>query len=151
VWRERYGLINEFERNLTRNGIAVLEFFLHISKDKRKRRLESRLADPDKRWRFFKNDFKERAVWDDYQAAFEDAVNECSTSYRPLVRRARQQAVVPRPKTSPAPSPTPSKPWTRGLPGPTGFGERHDTGLAPGFLVRMAAAASGLGYDVPGP
>ena len=49
VWRERYGLINEFERNLTRNGIMVLKFFLHISKDEQKRRLESRLADPDKR------------------------------------------------------------------------------------------------------
>ena len=83
VWRERYGLINEFERNLTRSGITVLKFFLHISKDEQKRRLESRLADPDKRWKFSKNDIKERAFWDDYQAAFEDAINECSTSYAP--------------------------------------------------------------------
>jgi PPK2 family polyphosphate:nucleotide phosphotransferase len=83
VWRERYGLINEFERNLTRNGITVLKFFLHISKDEQKRRLESRLADPDKRWKFSKNDIKERAFWDDYQAAFEDAINECSTSHAP--------------------------------------------------------------------
>jgi polyphosphate kinase 2 (PPK2 family) len=83
VWRERYGLINEFERNLTRNGIAVLKFFLHISKDEQKRRLESRLADPDKCWKFSKNDIKERAFWDDYQAAFEDAINECSTSHAP--------------------------------------------------------------------
>ena len=83
VWRERYGLINEFERNLTRNGITVLKFFLHISRDEQKRRLESRLADPDKRWKFSKNDIKERAFWDDYQAAFEDAINECSTAYAP--------------------------------------------------------------------
>ena len=83
VWRERYGLINEFERNLTRSGITVLKFFLHISKDEQKRRLESRLADPDKRWKFSKNDIKERAFWDDYQAAFEDAIDECSTSYAP--------------------------------------------------------------------
>ena len=83
VWRERYGLINEFERNLTRNGIAVLKFFLHISRDEQKRRLESRLADPDKRWKFSKNDIKERAFWDDYQAAFEDAINECSTAHAP--------------------------------------------------------------------
>ena len=83
VWRERYGLINEFERNLTRSGITVLKFFLHISKDEQKRRLESRLADPDKRWKFSKNDIKERAFWDDDQAAFEDAINECSTSYAP--------------------------------------------------------------------
>ena len=83
VWRERYGLINEFERNLTRNGIRVLKFFLHISKDEQKRRLEARLADPDKRWKFSKNDIKERAFWDDYQAAFEDAINECSTEHAP--------------------------------------------------------------------
>ncbi len=83
VWRERYGLINEFERNLSRSGITVLKFFLHISRDEQKRRLESRLADPDKRWKFSKNDIKERAFWDDYQAAFEDAINECSTGHAP--------------------------------------------------------------------
>jgi len=83
VWRERYALINAFERNLTRNGIAVLKFFLHISKDEQKRRLEARLANPDKRWKFSKNDIKERAFWDDYQAAFEDAINECSTEHAP--------------------------------------------------------------------
>ena len=83
VWRERYGLINAFERNLASNGITVLKFFLHISKDEQKRRLESRLADPDKRWKFSKNDIKERAFWDDYQAAFEDAINECSTDHAP--------------------------------------------------------------------
>jgi len=83
VWRERYALINEFERNLTRNGITVLKFFLHISKDEQKRRLEARLADPDKRWKFSKNDIKERAFWDDYQRAFEDAINACSTGHAP--------------------------------------------------------------------
>ena len=83
VWRERYALINEFERNLTRNGITVLKFFLHISKDEQKRRLEARLARPDKRWKFSKNDIKERAFWDDYQGAFEDAINACSTGHAP--------------------------------------------------------------------
>jgi PPK2 family polyphosphate:nucleotide phosphotransferase len=83
VWRERYALINDFERNLTHNGITVLKFFLHISKDEQKRRLEARLDDPDKRWKFSKNDIKERAFWDDYQHAFEDAINECSTEYAP--------------------------------------------------------------------
>ena len=81
VWRERYELINNFERGLTLNGITVLKFFLHISKDEQKRRLERRLADPDKRWKFSKNDLKERAFWDDYQEAFEDALNNCSTKY----------------------------------------------------------------------
>ena len=83
VWRERYGLINDFERGLARNGITVLKFYLHISRDEQKRRLEARLDDPDKRWKFSKNDIKERAFWDDYQAAFEDAINECSTGHAP--------------------------------------------------------------------
>jgi PPK2 family polyphosphate:nucleotide phosphotransferase len=83
VWRPRYEAINQFEYALTSDGVTVLKFFLHISKDEQKRRLESRLADPDKRWKFSSNDLKERAYWDDYRAAFEDAVNECSTSYAP--------------------------------------------------------------------
>lgn len=83
VWRERYGLINDFEENLTRNNISVIKFYLHISKDEQKRRLESRLADPDKRWKFSTNDIKERAFWDDYQEAFEDAINNTSTQHAP--------------------------------------------------------------------
>jgi PPK2 family polyphosphate:nucleotide phosphotransferase len=83
VWRPRYEAIKQFEYALTSDGVTVLKFFLHISRDEQKRRLESRLADPDKRWKFSSNDLKERAYWDDYQAAFEDAVNECSTSYAP--------------------------------------------------------------------
>jgi PPK2 family polyphosphate:nucleotide phosphotransferase len=83
VWRPRYDAINQFEYTLTTDGVTVLKFFLHISKDEQKRRLESRLQDPDKRWKFSSNDLKERAYWDNYQAAFEDAVNECSTPYAP--------------------------------------------------------------------
>jgi PPK2 family polyphosphate:nucleotide phosphotransferase len=83
VWRPRYEAINQFEYALTADGVTVLKFFLHISRDEQKRRLESRLQDPDKRWKFSSNDLKERAYWDDYQAAFEDAVNECSTAYAP--------------------------------------------------------------------
>ena len=83
VWRPRYEAINQFEYALTSDGVTVLKFFLHISKDEQKRRLESRLQDPDKRWKFSSNDLKERAWWDDYQAAFEDAVNHCSTDYAP--------------------------------------------------------------------
>lgn len=83
VWRERYGLINDFEENLVRNNISVIKFYLHISKDEQKRRLESRLADPDKRWKFSTNDIKERAFWEDYQDAFEDAINETSTEHAP--------------------------------------------------------------------
>lgn len=83
VWRSRYHLINEFEHMLTLNNIAVIKFFLHISKDEQKRRLESRLEDPDKHWKFSSNDLKERLFWDDYQAAFEDMINNCSTAHAP--------------------------------------------------------------------
>jgi PPK2 family polyphosphate:nucleotide phosphotransferase len=83
VWRKRYQLINEFEHMLTANNIVVIKFFLHISKDEQKRRLEDRLHDPDKRWKFSINDVKERARWDDYQLAFQDAINNCSTDYAP--------------------------------------------------------------------
>lgn len=83
VWRQRYALINEFEHMLTLSNITVLKFYLHISKDEQKRRLESRLADPNKHWKFSSNDLKERALWDSYMTAFEDAINNCSTEYAP--------------------------------------------------------------------
>nr|WP_290223626.1 polyphosphate kinase 2 family protein [Trichocoleus desertorum] len=83
VWRERYQLINEFEHMLALNHIMVLKFFLNISKDEQKQRLESRLAEPNKRWKFSVNDVKERLLWDDYQLAFQDALNSCSTEYAP--------------------------------------------------------------------
>ena len=83
ILRGRYGQINDFERNLSLDGITVLKFFLHISKDEQRRRLQSRLDNPDKRWKFSSADIKERAFWDDYQRAFEDALGKCSTSHAP--------------------------------------------------------------------
>ncbi len=83
VWRQRYHTINEFEQMLTLSNITVIKFFLHISKDEQKRRLESRLENPDKRWKFSSNDLKERRLWDDYQLAFEEALGNCSTEYAP--------------------------------------------------------------------
>ncbi len=83
VWRRRYRMINEFEHMLTLNGTTIVKFYLHISKDEQKRRLESRLEEPDKHWKFSSNDLKERALWDHYQAAFEDAINNCSTGHAP--------------------------------------------------------------------
>lgn len=83
VWRKRYHTINEFEQMLTLNNITVVKFFLHISKDEQKQRLESRLQDPDKLWKFSINDVNERKLWDDYQLAYEDAINNCSTAYAP--------------------------------------------------------------------
>jgi PPK2 family polyphosphate:nucleotide phosphotransferase len=83
VWRKRYHTINEFEQMLTFSNITVIKFFLHISKDEQKRRLESRLENPDKRWKFSSADIQERRLWDDYQVAFEEAISNCSTDYAP--------------------------------------------------------------------
>jgi PPK2 family polyphosphate:nucleotide phosphotransferase len=83
VWQARYEDINNFEQLLTRNGVTVLKFFLHISKQEQKERLQARLDKPDKNWKFNVGDLKERALWDDYQAAFEDAINKCSTAHAP--------------------------------------------------------------------
>lgn len=83
VWQHRYKMINEWEHTLTMNNTAIIKFFLYISKDEQKRRLESRLKDPNKHWKFSSNDIKERAFWDQYMLAFEDAINNCSTDYAP--------------------------------------------------------------------
>ncbi|MDP9378500.1 MAG: polyphosphate kinase 2 family protein [Actinomycetota bacterium] len=83
VWRPRYEIIRQFEEALEREGVTVLKFFLHISKDEQKRRLESRLAEPEKHWKFSSADLKERARWDAYQLAFEEAINETSTAHSP--------------------------------------------------------------------
>ncbi len=83
VWRHRYHMINEFEHLLTLNRTTILKFFLHIAKDEQKRRLESRLADPAKHWKFSSDDIRERAYWDPYMTAYEDALGNCSTAYAP--------------------------------------------------------------------
>ncbi|GEP11345.1 polyphosphate kinase 2 family protein [Methylobacterium gnaphalii] len=83
VWRERYGLINGFERLLTASGTTVLKFFLHISKDEQKKRLEARIAETEKHWKFDPADLVERKSWDAYQGAFQDALSRCSTPYAP--------------------------------------------------------------------
>lgn len=83
VWRPRYGAINDWERILAQSGVTVLKFFLHISRGEQKRRLESRLNTPDKRWKFSPADVRERLRWDDYQAAYADAIRNCSTAHAP--------------------------------------------------------------------
>lgn len=83
MWQERYSLINDFERLLTLSGTTVLKFFLHISKDEQKERLEARIADPAKHWKFDPGDLVERKSWDGYQSAFSDALSRCSTPYAP--------------------------------------------------------------------
>ena len=83
VWQERYGLINDFERLLTASGTTILKFLLHISKAEQKKRLEARIADPEKHWKFDPGDLVERKSWDAYQEAFEAALTRCSTPYAP--------------------------------------------------------------------
>ena len=83
VWRRRYAMINEFEQMLALNNTTIIKFYLHISKDEQKRRLQSRLDDDSKHWKFSSADLKERAYWDDYMTAFEDAVENCSTEVAP--------------------------------------------------------------------
>lgn len=83
VWTERYGFINDFERLLTASGTTILKFFLHISKEEQKKRLEARIADPEKHWKFDPSDLSERKSWDAYEAAFNDALSRCSTPYAP--------------------------------------------------------------------
>ncbi len=83
VWRRRYQHIREFERMLADEGVTILKFYLHISKDEQKRRLQARLDDPNKHWKFNIGDLRERARWDDYMRAYEDAINETSTEWAP--------------------------------------------------------------------
>jgi len=83
VWRERYQLINDFERLLWLNGTKILKFYLHISKEEQKERLQARLDDPTKHWKFNSADLTERQLWDQYEVAFEDALSFCSTPYAP--------------------------------------------------------------------
>ncbi len=83
VWKGRYDIINEFEASLAAEGTTILKFFLHISKEEQKRRFEDRLNDPEKMWKFSATDAQERQYWDDYQAAYEELLDRCSTSAAP--------------------------------------------------------------------
>jgi PPK2 family polyphosphate:nucleotide phosphotransferase len=83
VWSKRYDQINEFERILTENGVVILKFFLHISRDEQTKRLIERIEDPTKNWKFKAGDLDERKLWDKYNAAYRDALRKCSTEWAP--------------------------------------------------------------------
>jgi PPK2 family polyphosphate:nucleotide phosphotransferase len=83
VWKKRYRQINDFERLLYETGTRVVKFCLYISRDEQKRRLEERIADRTKQWKISSNDLPERRLWDQYQAAYEDAISRCSTAHAP--------------------------------------------------------------------
>ena len=83
VWSKRYDLINDFEKILIQNRTTILKFFLHISEDEQKRRLEARIQDPTRNWKFSMADIEERRHWDDYRKAYEDALSRTSTERAP--------------------------------------------------------------------
>jgi PPK2 family polyphosphate:nucleotide phosphotransferase len=82
-WESRYERINRFEEMLHDGGTTIVKVFLHISKEEQRRRLQSRLDDPKKRWKFSRADIKERGYWDDYQRAYEAALTRCNTKHAP--------------------------------------------------------------------
>lgn len=82
-WRPRFAAINAFERLLVESGTSVLKLFLHISKAEQKDRLERRLADPAKHWKFDPGDLRERARWDAYMEAYDEAIERCSLPFAP--------------------------------------------------------------------
>lgn len=83
IWKHRYEDINNFEQHLSRNGTTILKFFLNVSKEEQKKRFLERLDTPEKNWKFSSGDIVERGYWDDYMAAFEDAINATSTPWAP--------------------------------------------------------------------
>lgn len=83
VWKPRFQMINEFEKYLSDNGTRIVKFFLHISKKEQRKRFQERLDDPAKRWKFDRDDLAKREFWNDYQQAFEEMLEKCSTSYAP--------------------------------------------------------------------
>jgi PPK2 family polyphosphate:nucleotide phosphotransferase len=83
LFEDRYQTIRAFERYAADNGMPVLKFFLNLSRDEQRQRFLSRIDNLDKNWKFSEADVTERAFWDDYQQAYEDAINETATPYAP--------------------------------------------------------------------
>ena len=83
IWQERFEDINNFERYLTRNGIVVVKFFLHLSKKEQKHRFLARLDTPDKNWKFSTADVKDREFWDAYQNVYQDVIRHTAKDYAP--------------------------------------------------------------------
>ena len=83
IWKERYQDIRSFERYLTRNGVVIRKFFLHVSRGEQKRRFLERLENPEKHWKFSPADLAERKLWDAYMDAYEDMIRNTATKYAP--------------------------------------------------------------------
>lgn len=101
VIEQRYDQINAFEKHLVENGTTVLKFMLHISKDEQRERLQARLDEPEKRWKFNAGDLEDRKLWDDYQRAYEIVLDRCSTAHAPwrvvpADKKWRRNAIIAR-------------------------------------------------------
>jgi PPK2 family polyphosphate:nucleotide phosphotransferase len=83
IWEERFQDIRHIERYLTRNGVVIRKFFLHVSKEEQKKRFLERIEEPEKHWKFSANDIKEREYWDDYMKAYEDTIQNTATKQAP--------------------------------------------------------------------
>src|SRR5215468_4996138 len=83
IWQERFQDIRHFERYLTRNGVVIRKFFLHVSKKEQKKRFLERIEEPEKNWKFSASDARERKYWDDYMEAYEDMIRNTATKHAP--------------------------------------------------------------------
>ena len=83
LWKQRFQAICDFEKYLTRNGIMVLKFFLHVSKAEQRKRFLERIEDPEKNWKFSLNDVRERQHWDEYMDAYEQTIRHTASKYAP--------------------------------------------------------------------
>ena len=83
IWKERFQDIRSFERYLTRNGVVIRKFFLHVSNKEQKKRFLERLDNPEKNWKFSANDIKERALWNDYMKVYEEMIRDTATKDAP--------------------------------------------------------------------
>lgn len=83
IWKQRFESINDLEKHLSRNGTVVVKFFLNLGKDEQKKRFLKRIDDPSRNWKFSASDLKERGFWDDYQAAYQDAIRHTASADAP--------------------------------------------------------------------
>lgn len=83
AWKDRFEDIRNIEQYLTRNGVAICKFFLHVSKDEQKRRFLERIENPEKNWKFSASDARERGHWDEYMHAYEDMIRQTATKDAP--------------------------------------------------------------------
>jgi PPK2 family polyphosphate:nucleotide phosphotransferase len=83
IWSQRYEHINAFERCLSDNSTKIIKFFLHISKEEQRKRLEERMNDPSKQWKASESDITERKFWNNYTVAYQDIINRCSNLWAP--------------------------------------------------------------------